>query len=103
MEHFRSLLCFYIGIEIVSPRLGKMQAKAILILSSLDLPARALVTNMKQYNGICGCIYCEQEGTTTSGCSLHRWWPYRPSIERTHQTLMLNARQAYESRTAVSR
>ena len=54
----------YVGVEVRSP-LGLVRARAMLLLSSLDLPARAIITNMKQFNGEHSCIYCEQEGTTS--------------------------------------
>ena len=38
------------GVEVRSP-IGFVRDRAILLLSSLDLPARAIVTNMKQFNG----------------------------------------------------
>ena len=49
-----------------------MQAHAMLLLSSTDLPAKALVLNMKQFNEMFGCCYCEDEGKTHDENSLHR-------------------------------
>lgn len=38
--------------------------KVVLIACSCDLPARALVLNMNQFNGFHGCWYCMQPGET---------------------------------------
>ena len=59
------------GVEVRSP-IGFVRDRAILLLSSLDLPARAIVTNMKQFNGKQSCIYCEQEGTTSERSHFRR-------------------------------
>ena len=40
---------------------GEITCKARL-LCSVDLPARASVLNMKQFNGKYGCSQCEDEG-----------------------------------------
>ena len=43
---------------------GVMVARGILLACSVDLPARAMISNMKQWNGANGCLYCEEEGST---------------------------------------
>lgn len=91
----------YIGVEIQTAT-GTVCARAMLLIASFDLPARALVMNMKQFNGKNACLYCEQEGTTEHGRSLHRWWPYEAYQVRTHDSLMAAARQATLLKTAVS-
>lgn len=40
---------------------GPVIAKARLLMCTLDLPAKAIVMNMKQFNGKRGCTYCEDE------------------------------------------
>ena len=42
-------------------------------MCSVDLPARAIVLNMKQWNGAHGCLYCESPGTVLPGDHLHRY------------------------------
>lgn len=81
---------------------GAMIAKAILLNCSVDLPARAIVLNMKQWNGINGCLYCDHEGVTLSGDHLHRDWPLKPSRPRTHASLLHNAEQAVITGKSVS-
>lgn len=74
---------------------GAMNADAIVINFSVDLPARALVMNMKQWNGISGCLYCEDEGTVVDGDHLHHYWPQQvSSVARSHSSLLKNAETA---------
>ena len=40
------------------------QMKVVLVGCSCDLPARALILNMNQFNGYYGCWYCQQSGKT---------------------------------------
>lgn len=50
------------GIFVKSPH-GTVTSKARLLMCTADLPARAQILNMKQYNGKQGYAYCEDEGT----------------------------------------
>lgn len=96
-------MCIYkIGIEVLTPD-GVMSAGAILIMCSVDLPARAMVLNTKQWNGAYGCAYCEDEGTCVGGDHLHRYWPQiDPSIARTHSSVLVHAERATSTGAAVS-
>lgn len=90
-----------IGIAVQTP-VGVMSAGAILINCSVDLPARAMLMNMKQWNGICGCLYCEDEGSVVGSDHLHRYWPQQASsVQRSHAALLLNAEEATRTGTAV--
>ena len=72
-------------------------------MCSVDLPARASVMNMKQFNGKHGCAYCEDEGVPRPTSHLHRNWPYSTtSIPRTHHSIVDNAKSALRSNDAVS-
>lgn len=82
-----------LGIEVVTP-LGKVLARALLLTAAVDLPARALLMNMKLFNGKHACVYCEQEGVTEGSNHLHRFWPYRMTTSRTHQSILRNAVEA---------
>lgn len=63
--------------------------RATLLLSSADLPAKALMANMKQFNGEKGCSVCEDEGKTVGVGGLHRIWPYTTKmILRTHKSVL---------------
>ena len=59
-----------------------MCTRAMLLTCAFDLPARALVLDMKQFNGKYACVYCEddslracalvlRQGQTPPGDHLH--------------------------------
>ena len=58
-----------LGIAVQTPD-GARVARALILNFAVDLLARAMITNMKQWNGISGCLYCEDEGITLG---LHRY------------------------------
>lgn len=90
------------GFSIKTPT-GVITAHARLLLCTVDLPARACVLNMKQFNGKNGCSYCEDEGEPRASNHLHRNWPYtRTSISRSHHSIMTNARDAIDENDPVS-
>ena len=69
--------------------------KAALVAISCDLPARALVLNMCQFNGAQGCHLCEDPGQTARGNHLFRWWPPNPSyVLRSKESLSADAIKA---------
>lgn len=43
-----------------------MRCRAALLCATLDLPARAAVANIMQYNGYWGCGHCLQKGMICS-------------------------------------
>ena len=91
-----------VGIVVNTP-VGEVTARAKLLMFVADLPARALVLNMKQYNGKFGCAHCEDEGQTRATSHLHRNWPFSAvSVPRTHDGIIKNAKDALESREPVS-
>ena len=55
---------------------GCTTIRAAIIAMTLDLPARALVLNMRQFNWLHGSHLCEDEGVTGRNNRLFRWWPY---------------------------
>ena len=91
-----------LGIDIRTPE-GNTTAHAILLQCSADLPARAPLTNMKQYNGCWGCLYCDNKGTTHGEDHLHRFWPHDPSSSlRSAQSIVDDACEAVCTGEAVS-
>ena len=73
---------------------GEYSAHAMLILSCVDLPAQALLLNMKQFNGAFACNVCEQEGEVRPTSHLHRNWPYQPHVAlRTHESFLSAAKK----------
>lgn len=68
---------------------GTTRVHAMILMSAVDLPARAIVANMKQFNGKYGCIFCEDEGVTSGQCHLVRYWPMvATSTTRSHDSIM---------------
>ena len=51
------------GFTVESP-IGPLKSKVMLLQCSVDLPARAMVSNTKQFNGKHGCLYCYHPGKT---------------------------------------
>lgn len=86
----------HLGIEVQTPD-GTKRCRAVLLLSSLDLPARAMFCNMKAYNGQHACCTCLDEGDNTIGAHAGiRYWPYNPSCQiRT----LPEVKRAYKSAT----
>lgn len=83
---------------------GPHRCRAMLLLCSLDLPARALVSNMKAYNGEYSCCTCRDKGDNTVGASAGvRYWPYHSScILRTADDVKKSYEDAVKDQTAVS-
>ena len=60
-----SLSVLYSGIKLTSPDIvGNVICRAMLLCGTCDLPAKAMVYNMTQYNGFHGCSHCLQSGET---------------------------------------
>ncbi len=53
---------FHVGIVLSLPHGGSVLCRVALICTTVDLPARAAVTNFIQYNGYWGCCQCLQKG-----------------------------------------
>lgn len=100
--HSLSTLFQLLGIEVLAS-IGKITIKAHLIAVTADLPARAMIANMKQFNGKFGCSFCLDEGESRPNCPMHRFWPYKESSElRTHQSYIDNLTEAVQSNKTVS-
>ena len=100
--------CYYnsthvhVGIEVCTPD-GAYQAHAMLLMCATDLIARAQVTNMKQFNGKFGCLYCLQPGQTPPDNNLVRYWSYVHAYPtRTNESILEAARTAVSSNDSVS-
>ena len=82
---------FLLGIEVISGSVFRI-CRPILLLAVADLPARALITCLKQFNGRNACLYCCQEGTSVSG---QICWPFEEiRVARTKKSLMEDAKKA---------
>ena len=84
------------GIEVQTPD-GIKLCKAAILIATLDLPARALVCNMKMYNGKYSCPTCMDPGDNTIGASSGvRYWPiHSPGQMRS----ISDVRSAYKDAT----
>ena len=72
MKFLVQILNFCVGINVTTSMGLTVTCKAMLLLCSADLPARALISNMKQYNGFHACSICTDPGSHTT----HHTWPY---------------------------
>ena len=86
-----------VGISVKTPE-GLMTSRVQLLMCSVDLVARALILNMKQFNAKHGCCYCENEGqplpqhTFTAFCA--------SSTPCTHDSILANASKALRKKRA---
>lgn len=97
-----NLVIMLIGVRVSTPA-GEMICKARLLMISADLPARASIVNMKQYNGKYGCLQCEDEGVPRPTTHLVRNWPFSASsTPRTHQSVIFHAKESLRTREPVS-
>lgn len=88
-----------IGVSVTSNN-KSFTVKAMLIVATMDLQARAYVTNMTQHNGENGCLYCEESGVVvTSGKGQCRSYPHRsvPAKRRSEVEMKEYATRAQES------
>ena len=61
----------------------KAYVKLAVVCCTVDLPAKAGLLNMTQYNGTQGCISCEEPGEVVSSGKGHaRSYPYRPKDDK---------------------
>lgn len=89
------------GILVNTPD-GPLRSCAILLCTTLDLPAKASVANMKQWNGEYGCSVCLDPGDNTV-CSTSRSWGSNPdNILRTHNGILQDARGSLTSKKPVN-
>lgn len=92
----------FTGISATTPD-GIVKVRAICLLASMDLPARAIVTNLKQYNGAFGCLYCNHPGFPKVDNPRSRCWPYTECTIRSEAEIFECAEKAVETGDAVSR
>ena len=82
-----------------------VRSRAMLLIATMDLQARAYVLNMTQHNGEYGCLYCTEPGESTpSGAGYCRAYPYRntPINLRTDADIKENAANAQNSKIRVN-
>eukprot|EP00733_Pompholyxophrys_punicea_P000191 Pompholyxophrys_punicea_v1_NODE_34_length_4918_cov_64.972445.p1 type:complete len:794 gc:universal NODE_34_length_4918_cov_64.972445:3073-692(-) len=85
-------------LNLVAPNGYFEKVKVYLLTFSCDLVAKALVLNSLQYNGLCGCHNCEEEGEIAQGTGNVRVFPYVPEpVVRTMEKMLLYAKEALET------
>lgn len=63
-----------------------------MVAVSCDLPARAIVLNMRQFNGKHGCHLCEDPGENSPVNPMLRWWPFNgDAVLRSKESLLKNS------------
>jgi len=82
----------------------EINVKAMLIVATMDLQARAYVVNMTQHNGEYGCLYCMESGQVVSSgkgyCRAYLTREQPPSL-RTDEMARLNAIQARQTGSRI--
>ena len=73
--------------------------KAKLLLCVFDLPARALVLNIKQFNGYYGCPMCLDKGIHKN--NRHLYLPGDSHVSRTMQMMLQYAAEALKKGVAI--
>ena len=96
LEKLKKLNCS--GISVSTP-LGVKIVRTKLLMGIFDLPAKATVTNTKQYNGQYGCLYCTDKGTRNN--NTHVYLPNESHTLRTKAAFQQCAAEAEASGTPV--
>ena len=65
-----------VGVGVETPD-GVFTCRAMVLMCTVDLQARAMLCNMKALGGEFSCCTCEDEGdNTVEDTPLHHVWPY---------------------------
>ena len=86
------------GNDVQTPA-GLQKVRACLLLTVFDLPAKAMATNMIQYNGCHSCSYCLDEGKHV--LRRHLFYPEKEHEPRTAHHVPECAKAAETSGIAV--
>lgn len=98
----RHSFLYNVGVRVTTSS-GTTVCKAMLLMVSVDLPARAMVLDMKQFNGKNGCCYCESPGTPRPSLPMIRNWPPGGGHPlRTHESIRENGKRALDLGNTVS-
>lgn len=79
--------------------------KAMLVVATMDLPARAAVLHMTQYNGEFSCIFCMASGKVVKSGKGHcRCFPYKTDPEplRTNDDVLQSGTKAQQTNKRVN-
>ena len=59
---------FFEGVTVSLPDKAPFTCRVVLVACTCDLPARAQVMNVTQFNGYYGCAFCLQKGKLYMHC-----------------------------------
>lgn len=94
---------FYeMGIHVPGSGDGNITIRCMLFVATADLPARAALMNMKQFNGKCSYHLCKSKGTTYEQHNIHKYWLFKQNHKkRTHQDQINFAMKATQKQAVV--
>ena len=91
------------GDEVILPNGLKEIVKGTILFPADDVPAKAVITCMKQFNGRYGCQLCLQEGDPLANAPMVCCWPPEPSmVLRTNEIIIADAEEAFKLGEDVS-
>ena len=91
------------GDEVILLNGLKEIVKGTILLPADDVPAKAVITCMKQFNGRYGCQLCLQEGDPLANAPMVRCWPPEPRVVlRTNEMIIADAKEALKLGEDVS-
>lgn len=90
------------GFQVETPA-GTLTCKSAMLMCTLDLPARAIDTNMK-FNGHFSCSWCAIKGENPPGLPMVTYFPLPllEPIRRTQHMFLADAHEATSTDSAVS-
>ena len=92
---------YFSGVDVKVPD-GTKTVRVKLLLAVFDLPAKAAVLNLKQYNGRYGCLYCTNPGRSMApGCTVYVPSDQQNATERTHSLMTAWASDAEKKGESV--
>ena len=98
-----SYMLIYTGFQVETPA-GQLTCRVAMLMSAVDLPARAIMANMKQFNGHYSCSWCEIEGISPPNLPMVSYFPYplHKPTPRTNLRILVNAATATKENKSVS-
>lgn len=92
----------FLGLRVLTSTGKFLLVKAELLAVSVDLPARAAVANMKQFNGRSACSICVESGEPLPAAPMSTFYPYKePLTLRTQESVLANVMEAVGKGEAV--
>ena len=94
-----TVLILLADVEVILPNGLKEIVKGTTLLSADDLPAKAVITCMKQFHGGYGYQLCLQEGDPLANAPMVCCWPAEPSVMlRANQMIVDDAKEAMQEK-----